>query len=232
VVPVGGGGLIAGVATVAAASRPGLDVFGVQTETYPSMVNALEGSARAVGGVTMAEGIAVTEPGHITLPIVRDLVREVFLVSEPVIEDAVNLLIEIEKVVVEGAGAAGVAALEEHRDRFAGRRVGIVLSGANIDPRLLASVIHRGLVRSGRLARVRVGLDDRPGTLAALLSVVATAGANLLEVQHQRTFADVPLRQAEVDLVVECMDAGHRDELIEAISSASYRVKLLPLEVL
>lgn len=230
VVPVGGGGLIAGTTVAVAARAPGTDVVGVQSDAYPGMVSALDGVDRPVGGPTMAEGIAVARPGAVPLAIVREAGCEVVLVSEPEIEGAVNLLLEIEKVVVEGAGAAGIAALAQHRERFAGRRVGVVLSGGNIDPRLLAAVINRGLVRSGRLARVRVGLDDRPGTLAALLRVVADAGANLLEVSHQRVFADVPIREADVDLVIESQDAQHRDGVIDALQAAGYRVRLLPLD--
>jgi threonine dehydratase len=231
-VPVGGGGLCAGVAVVAQAMAPRAEIVGVQSEAFPSMANALRGERRPVGGPTMAEGIAVPEPGELPLQIVSKIVRDVIVVTEQSIEDAVNLLLEIEKVVVEGAGAAGVAALASERDRFAGKRVGVLLTGGNIDPRLLASVIQRGLVHSGRLARLRISLDDRPGTLAALLGVVARAGANLLEVQHQRLFADVPIRGAEVDLVVECEDAAHRDAVLGAIATDGYRARLLPLDAL
>lgn len=227
VVPVGGGGLMAGALT-AVGDR--VDVLGVQSESYPAFVSALDGVERQMIGPTMAEGIAVTRPGAIATRIVRDAGADVLIVGESDIESAVNLLLEIEKVVVEGAGAAGVAAIAQFGDRFAGKRVGVVLSGANIDPRLLAAVINRGLVRSGRLARVRADIDDRPGTLAALLSVVAKAGANLLDVQHQREFAAVPIREAEVELVIECQDAAHRDLVIDELAAAGYRVRLLPLD--
>jgi threonine dehydratase len=227
VVPVGGGGLIAGVVT-AAADR--VEVVGVQSESYPAFVSALDGVDRPMVGPTMAEGIAVKRPGALATSIVRDAGCDVVIVSESQIESAVNLLLEIEKVVVEGAGAAPVAALAEFRELFAGRTVGVVLSGGNIDPRLLAAVINRGLVRSGRLARVRADIDDRPGTLAALLAVVAEAGANLLDVQHQREFAAVPIREAEVELVIECQDAAHRDAVITALEGTGYRVRLLPLD--
>ncbi|MGH9136946.1 MAG: threonine ammonia-lyase [Acidimicrobiales bacterium] len=230
VVPVGGGGLIAGVAVVAAAKAPRVEVVGVQSEAFPSMANAVSGGNRPVGGPTMAEGIGVAMPGEITEPIVRALTSGVLVVPESAIEEAVNLVLEIEKVVVEGAGAAGVAAVGEYPERFAGRRVGIVLTGGNIDPRLLASIIERGLVRSGRLARMRVTLDDRPGTLASLLTVVGHAGANVLEVQHLRLFADVPVRATEVDLTLECMDPSHRDAVVDAIKAAGYGVRLLPLD--
>jgi threonine dehydratase len=227
VVPVGGGGLIAGVA-LAAAGHP--DVIGVQSESYPAFASAIDGVERPGVGPTMAEGIAVKRPGALTTRIVRDAGCEILVVSETAIERAVNLLLEIEKVVVEGAGAASIAAIDQFRDRFAGRNVGVVLSGGNIDPRLLAVVINRGLVRSGRLARVRAEIDDRPGTLAALLAVVADAGANLLQVEHQREFADVPIREAEVELVLECQDASHRDDVMRALEGAGYRVRLLSLD--
>ena len=227
VVPVGGGGLMAGV-VAAAADR--VEVVGVQSESYPAFVSALDGVDRPMVGPTMAEGIAVKRPGELTTSVVRAAGCDVVIASEAGIESAVNLLLEIEKVVVEGAGAAPVAALDELRERFAGRNVGVVLSGGNIDPRLLAAVINRGLVRSGRLARVRAEVDDRPGTLAAVLTVVAEIGANVLDVQHQREFADVPIREAEVELVLECQDAAHRDAVIDALTNAGYSVRLLPLD--
>ena len=227
VVPVGGGGLMAGVV---AAVVDRVEVVGVQTESYAAFVSALDGVDRPMVAGTMAEGIAVKRPGEIATRIVRDAGCDVVIVSEEQIESAVNLLLEIEKVVVEGAGAAPVAALAQFRERFAGRTVGVVLSGGNIDPRLLAAVINRGLVRSGRLARVRAEVDDRPGSLASLLTVVARAGANLLDVQHQREFADVPIREAEVELVLECQDAAHRDAVIAALLDEGYVVRLLPLD--
>jgi threonine dehydratase len=227
VVPVGGGGLMAGV-VAGVADRA--EVVGVQSESFPAFVSALDGVDRPMVGPTMAEGIAVKRPGEIATRIVRRAGCDVVIASEAGIESAVNLLLEIEKVVVEGAGAAPIAALAELGERFAGRSVGVVLSGGNIDPRLLAAVINRGLVRSGRLARVRAEVDDRPGTLAALLTIVANAGANILDVQHQREFADVPIREAEVELVLECQDAAHRDAVIDALADAGYGVRLLPLD--
>jgi threonine dehydratase len=219
VVPVGGGGLVSGIAVVAAALAPGVEVIGVQTEAWASLV-----PGGRVGGTTIAEGIAVAGPGAVTEPIVRQLVADVLPVSERSIEDAVDLLLEIEKLVVEGAGAAGIAALASHRERFAGRTVGVVITGGNIDPHLLAQIIERGLVRSGRLTRIRIALDDRPGTLASLLKVVGDAGANLVEVQHQRLFVDVGARAADVDLTIECMNAAHRDQVLAAITAAGYAV--------
>lgn len=221
VVPTGGGGLVSGIAVVAAALAPHVEVIGVQSEAWAGMV-----PGGTTGGPTIAEGIAVAGPGAVTEPIVRALVADVVPVAEQAIEDAVDLVVEIEKVVVEGAGAAGIAALATDRERFAGKRVAVVLTGGNIDPRLLVQIIERGLVRSGRLTRLRVLIDDRPGALAKLLRVVGDAGANLVEVQHQRLFVDVGARAADVDLTVECMDAGHRDEVVESVRAAGYAVEL------
>lgn len=232
VVPVGGGGLVAGAAIVAEHLAPHVDIYGVESEVYPSMKRSLEAGVvtKVPGGSTLAEGIAVAAPGEITFPIVQEHVKDVLVVAESAIEDAVNLVLEIEKVVVEGAAATGIAAIGEHRDLFAGRTVGVVLTGGNIDPRVLSSIIERGLVRSGRLARIRVGIDDRPGALAALLTIAGEQGANLIEVSHQRLFADVSLRSADVDLVIESMDAEHRDGVVSAICEAGYRARLLPLD--
>jgi threonine dehydratase len=232
VVPVGGGGLIAGVAIVAHDVAPGCEVIGVQSEAYPGMVNALIGRQAPAGSDTMAEGIAVPAPGTLPLRIVRELVSDVLVVSEAAIESAVNLILDIEKVVVEGAGAAAIAALVSYRERFEGKTVGVLLTGGNIDPWMLSSIIQRGLVRSGRLARLRVELDDRPGALAGLLGVISSARANLIDVQHQRLFADVALRRTDVDLVIECEDVTHRDDVIAQIAAADYRVRLLPADVL
>jgi threonine dehydratase len=211
---------------------PGCEVIGVQSEAYPGMVNALIGRQAPAGTETMAEGIAVPVPGTLPLRIVRELVSDVLVVSEAAIESAVNLILDIEKVVVEGAGAAAIAALVSYRERFEGKTVGVLLTGGNIDPWMLSSIIQRGLVRSGRLARLRVELDDRPGALAGLLGVISSARANLIDVQHQRLFADVALRRTDVDLVIECEDVTHRDDVIAQIAAADYRVRLLPADVL
>jgi len=230
VVPVGGGGLISGIATVAAAKRPDIAVIGVQTKRYPSMIAAVRGDySRVPGGITIAEGIAVADCGEITVPIVRELVRELVTVDEQSLIDAVNLLLDIEKVVVEGAGAAGIAAIAEHPTMFAGKTVGVVLSGGNIDQRVLASIIERGLVRSGRISRLHVVLDDRPGALARLLSVVGEAGANILEVRHDRLFGDVPVRSVDVELWLETADTEHRTAVVEAIRGAGYAASELAI---
>jgi threonine dehydratase len=232
VVPVGGGGLLAGMAVVAAALAPRVELVGVQTETWPSMANLLAGGGAFPGGPTLADGIAVRSPGELTAPLIRDHTAGVVTVSEDAIEDAVNLLLDIEKVVVEGAGAAGIAAVASDRARFAGRTVGVVLTGGNIDPRLLASILQRGLVRAGRLCRLRVALDDRPGALAALLEVVGAAGANVQEVLHQRLFAHIGARAVEVDVTLECLDAAHRDQVVVALGAAGIPARVLPLDEL
>lgn len=231
VVPIGGGGLIAGMAIAAHALRKGVRIIGVQSERYPSMARAFHNDTSPIpAGGTIAEGIAVGVASGITVPIIRELVTDVVTVSEEAIEDAVNLIVEIEKVVVEGAGAAGLAAMLQHRELFAGCNAGIVLTGGNIDPSLLAKILQRGLARSGRISRLRVIIDDRPGSLARLLGVVGAQGANILEVQHQRLFTEAPARSVDVDISVETADADHRDVLLAAIGDAGYPVALLPMD--
>lgn len=230
VIPVGGGGLISGCAIAAKSIKPDIRIVGVQTEAYPSMWASFHGTEYEPYGQTIAEGIAVATPGEITAPIVSEHVDEFHKVSELQIEDAVNLTLDIEKVVVEGAGAAGIAAISANPGSFAGKRVGVVLTGGNIDPRLLSAVIQRGLVRSGRLARLRVEINDRPGALASLLAVIAEAGANLIEVSHQRVFANVPLRLTEVEITVECVDSTHRDSVVTSVNAAGYKTRLLGLD--
>ena len=230
-IPVGGGGLLAGISVVARELCPALELIGVQTEQYPSMRDALQGAPRPVpGGPTMAEGIAVGEAGVLTASLLAAAGAEIVTVSERAIEEAVNLLLEIEKVVSEGAGAAGLAALLDHADRFRGRTVGVVITGGNIDPRMLASIILRGLVHSGRLSRLRVWLDDRPGSLSRLTAAIGQARGNIIEVQHQRLFADNPIRLTEVELTVETMDRAHGTAVVDALKAAGYRVALIPLD--
>jgi threonine dehydratase len=226
IVPVGGGGLIAGIAVVVAERSPGTDVIGVQVDRYPSMVRALRHDPTPLpGGTTLAEGIAVPNAGTLTTPIVRALVADVIVVDEDAIESAVNLLLEIEKTVVEGAGAAGLAAVAEFTPRFAGRRIGIVLSGGNADPRLLASTIMRGLVRSGRLSRLTVDIDDLPGSLARVTAIVAAQRANVVEVAHQRLFSDLSVKSAALELAVETRDRAHTDALVAELRRAGYTVR-------
>lgn len=226
VVPIGGGGLIAGMATAAKAIKPGIEVVGVESALYPSMYNDLYGKSLPMRGDTLAEGIAVKAPGRITTPMVARLVEEIRLVTEVELEHAVALLIEIEKTVVEGAGAAGLAAVLAAPRRFRGRRVGLVLCGGNIDTRLLASVLTRELARGGRLSELQVDLADRPGQLARLTAVIGQAGANIIEVAHQRVFTDLPAKGTLAHLVIETRDRRHLDDTVAAIRAAGFAVEI------
>lgn len=229
VVPIGGGGLISGIATVAKAQPRAIEVVGVQAELYPSMFNRLTGGDLPIGGDTLAEGIAVKEPGGLTARIVRALVDDIVLVGERSLEESVSLLLQIEKTVVEGAGAAGLAALLTHRERFAGRHVGIVLCGGNIDTRLLANVLLRDLARSGRLARLRVRLQDRPGALYGVAKIFHEQAVNIIEIYHQRVFTTLPAKGLITDIECETRDRAHLERLIEALRAASYEVSLVEL---
>jgi len=225
-VPVGGGGLIAGNAVAAQGVRPDIDIVGVEMERFPALWSALRGVPPRFGLSTLAEGIAVKQPGRLTLPIVRERVRELLLVDEADIERAVLLLLEVEKTVTEGAGAAGLAALLRHRERFAGRRVGLILSGGNIDLPVLSLIIQRGLVLSGRLVRLRVALRDVPGALAEVMGIVGSSRANIVHIDHQRTFTELPLEQAAVIITLETRGHLHIQELLENLRSAGYAVDL------
>ena len=227
-VPVGGGGLLAGISVIAREQAPRVELVGVQTDRFPSMVNALTGSTLPCGGPTIAEGIAVPRAGTITSEILRALDVEVVTVTEAAIEEAVCLYLEIEKVLAEGAGATALAALVEHRERFEGRKVGVVLSGANIDLRLLASVITRGLVRTGRLAPLRVSLPDEPGALGRLASLVGECGANIVEVRHERAVLSVHSRAVQVDLTVETSGPDRLAELVDRLGAAGYAPEARP----
>ncbi|MDG5487948.1 threonine ammonia-lyase [Sphingomonas sp. BGYR3] len=229
VVPIGGGGLISGVATVAHATGRPIDVVGVQAELFPSMYNARNGTTLACEGDTLAEGIAVKQPGGHTRQIVEALVNDIVLVGERHLEEAVSLLVQIEKTVVEGAGAAGLAALLAHPERFAGRTVGIVLCGGNIDTRLLANVLLRDLARSGRLARLRIRLQDRPGALYHVAKIFHDQGVNIIEVYHQRVFTTLPAKGLITDIECETRDRAHLDRLIQALRDASYEVSQVEL---
>jgi threonine dehydratase len=222
-IAIGGGGLISGIATAAKALQPNIDIVGVQTMRYPSMYAAINGSAANFGSSTIAEGIAVKEPGGITRAIVEKLVSDIVLVDEGDIEEAIVMLLEIEKTVVEGAGAASLAALMRHRDRFAGRKVGLVLCGGNIDPLMLADIIQRGMVRSGRLARIKVELRDLPGALAKITNVIAESNANIEEVHHQRTFTNLPVQSAEVEFVLKTRNAAHVDEIVAKLEAIGFK---------
>ena len=224
-VPIGGGGLLAGMAVAASASRPGLQLVGVQTERFPPVWNALHGGQRECGQATVADGIAVKSPGSLTLPLLRAHLQQVLLVGEDAIERAILMLLEIEKTVVEGAGAAGLAALLAHRDRFAGRHVGLVLSGGNIEPLMLAEIIHRGMVKSGRLVRLRFDVRDVPGTLAEVAAALARLGANIDEVQHQRAFSSLSVERAQIEVVVQTRGDAHVVRMLDALRGDGYRVE-------
>ncbi len=226
-VPIGGGGLISGISTVARALKPDAEIIGVQAELFPSMYNILKGSDLPIGGDTLAEGIAVKYPGDLTRQFVAAQVDDIQLVGERHLEQAVSLLLQIEKTVVEGAGAAGLAALLANPDRFKGRNVGIVLCGGNIDTRLLANVLLRDLARSGRLARVRLRLQDRPGALFRVFGIFAEQDANVLEIYHQRVFTNLPAKGLITDIECELRDAVHLQALITALAAGGYDVSLV-----
>ena len=226
VVPVGGGGLVAGVSTAAKHLRSGIRVTGVEVERFALVHDALTGGRHPLGASSIAEGIAVDRLGERTLPIIRQRVDEVLLVDEGDIEQAVLMLLEIEKTVVEGAGAAGLAALLKHPDRFAGRKVGLVLCGGNIEPLLLAAIIERGMVRAGRLARLKVGSRDVPGALARITAVVADAGANIDEVHHQRAFSSLSAQNVEIELVLQTRGHEHVTEVLEQLRAAGFDAAL------
>jgi threonine dehydratase len=226
VLPIGGGGLISGMGTAAKALNPNIRMIGIEAGLYPSMYNLVKHASLPIGGDTLAEGIAVKEPGALTHAIISRVVDDIMLVSEAQIERAVALLIGIEKTVVEGAGAAGLAAIIADPHRFRGRKVGLVLCGGNIDSRLLASVLTRELARDGRLARLAIDIPDRPGQLAKVSGVIGGAGANIVEVYHQRVFTDLPAKGTELNLVIETRDAGHLTQTVTALEKAGYRVLL------
>ncbi|OPF62941.1 MULTISPECIES: threonine ammonia-lyase [unclassified Hydrogenophaga] len=222
VIAIGGGGLIAGMATAARAMRPDIQIIGVQTERFPAMYNAIKGTHLPQGSSTIAEGIAVGTPGVIPQAIIRDKVDDLLLVDEGDIEQAIVMLLEIEKTLVEGAGAAGLAAVLKHPERFAGRKVGLVLCGGNIDPMLLASIIERGMVRAGRLARIQVSARDVPGNLARITAIVAEAGANIDEVHHQRAFTLLAAQNVAVELVLQTRGREHVQQVIDALQAAGF----------
>ncbi len=222
VIAVGGGGLIAGIAVAAKALKPSIDIVGVQTSRFPGMVNAIKGTAHPQGSSTIADGIAVGTPGVIATAIIKDLVSDMLLVDEGDIEQAIVMLLEIEKTLVEGAGAAGLAALLKYPERFAGKKVGLVLCGGNIDPLLLASIIERGMVRAGRLARIIVSVRDVPGALAKITATVAAAGANIDEVHHQRAFTLLAAQSVEIELVIQTRGREHIQEVLAALAAAGF----------
>jgi threonine dehydratase len=227
VVAVGGGGLIAGMATAAKAVKPDIEIIGVQTARFPAMVNAIKGTQHPQGSSSIAEGIAVSSPGKIPQAIIASLVNDLVLVDEGDIEQAIVMLLEVEKTLVEGAGAVGLAALLKYPERFRGKKVGLVLCGGNIDPMLLAAIIERGMVRAGRLARIRVSARDVPGTLAKITATVAGAGANIDEVHHQRAFTTLAAQNVEVELVIQTRGPQHIVDVLSQLKLAGLEAQMV-----
>jgi threonine dehydratase len=225
IVAIGGGGLIAGISTAAKALKPAIDVFGVEVKRFPGMYHAVKGTAAEFAASTIAEGIAVKEPGALTLPIIKRNVREIFLVDEGDIEEAIVMLLEIEKTVVEGAGAAPLAALHGNRERFAGRQVGLVLGGGNIDPLMMAEIIQRGMARTGRLSRLLVEIRDIPGSLARVAACVAESQANIEEVRHQRAFTQLAAQNAELELILKTRNRDHVQEIVKALRNCGFNAR-------
>lgn len=227
IVPIGGGGLISGIALAAKSLKPTIEIVGVEAAFYPSMHQAINGLPPHSGGHTLADGIAVKNPGVITRPIVERYVDDILVIDEAAIECGISALAEKQKMVAEGAGAAGVAALIAHPGRFGGRQVGVVVCGGNIDNRILAGVLTRGLVRDGRMASLRIQITDRPGVLARITQIIGEAGGNIIEVHHQRHFHDIPVRNAEIDVLVETRNASHRTQLVERLKAAGFPTRVL-----
>lgn len=225
VVAVGGGGLIAGIAVAAKGLKPDIEVVGVQTLRFPAMFNAVKHQALPQGGSTIAEGIAVGTPGRLTRDIIERKVDDLVLVDEGDIEQAIVMLLEIEKTLVEGAGAAGLAALLKHPQRFRGRKLGLVLGGGNIDPLLLAAIIERGMVRAGRLARIRVSARDVPGSLARITGIVSEAGANIDEVHHQRAFTMLAAQNVDIELVIQTRGPDHIKAVLQALHAGGFQAQ-------
>jgi len=223
VVPIGGGGLIAGNAIAARAVKPSIEIVGVECALYPSMWNAVHRTERPCGGATLAEGIAVSTAGALTLPVVRELVHDIILVDEALIERAVNAFLTLQKTMAEGAGAAGLAAMLGGPKRFAGRKVGLILCGGNIDPRILASVMVRELERGDRIVSFRLTIPDRPGILGQIASQIGALGANILGVDHHRLFLDVPAKGAKLDITMETRDRAHAEEIFRVLAGEGYQ---------
>jgi threonine dehydratase len=230
VVAIGGGGLISGISIAAKALKPSVEVVGVEMVRFPGMYHAMKGSQPTFAASTIAEGIAVKEPGRLTSEIIRRNVSEIVLVDEGDIEESIVMLLEIEKTVVEGAGAAPLAAVMRNRERFRGRKVGLVLGGGNIDPLVLAEIIERGMVRAGRLARVLVEVRDLPGSLARVTACVAEQNANIEQVHHQRAFTALAVQNAEVDLVLKTRNREHVTQIVEALKRAGFNARAHPVE--
>lgn len=230
IVAIGGGGLISGISIAAKSMKPGIDVFGVEMLRFPAMYHAMKGTKAEFAASTIAEGIAVKEPGTLTLPVIARNVAEIFLVDEGDIEEAIVMLLEIEKTVVEGAGAAPMAALIRNRERFAGRRVALVLGGGNIDPLMLAEIIERGMVRTGRLARVMVEVRDLPGSLAKVTACIAEQNASIEEVHHQRTFTQLAVQNVEIDVVLKTRNREHVEQIVAALQRCGFKARAHPVD--
>jgi threonine dehydratase len=222
VIPIGGGGLIAGNAVAARSLRPEIEIVGAEAALYPSMWNALRGENQAVGGATLAEGIAVKNVGKLALPIVRDLVSDIILVDEGQLERAVNAFLTLQKAMAEGAGAAGLAAMLAQPTRFQDRKVGLILCGGNIDPRILASIMVRELERQEHIVSFRLTIPDRPGVLGQIATRLGELGANILEVDHKRLFLDVPAKGARLDVTIETRDGAHAEEILAALAADGF----------
>ena len=227
VVPIGGGGLISGISIAAKELKPEIRITGVEASQYPSMTDALQGKEAVYSGATIAEGIAVKRPGLLTRKVVRALVDHIQLVDEAALEGAVQCLMTEQKIVAEGAGAAGIAAVMEDPDRYAGRRVGVVICGGNIDARVMSSILLRGLIRAGRLVRLRVEIVDVPGALARIAAVAGDAGANIVEVHHRRLFYELPVKRAEIDVILETRDRDHVETVVAGLNEQGFAARIL-----
>jgi threonine dehydratase len=227
VAPIGGGGLIGGIATALKAKRPEIEIFGAECRLYPSMHHAVNNLPPNNGGQTLADGIAVKSPGVLTRAIVEKHVKDVLLLEEEQIEAAVNLLVEVQRLVTEGAGATALAAIAAYPEHFRGRKVAAIISGGNIDSRLLAQVLMRGLFRDGRVVTLRIEISDQPGVLALVARLIGSTGGNIIEVHHQRMFFDLPAKRAEIDVVIETRNAGHAEEIIAALEGAGFDTRRL-----
>ncbi len=224
IIPIGGGGLIAGCAIAARGRKPSIEIVGVECALYPSMWNAIrQGEKKPCGGATLAEGIAVSNAGKLTAPVVRELVSDIILVDEPLIERAVNAFLTLQKAMAEGAGAAGLAAMLAEPKRFRGRKVGLILCGGNIDPRILASIMVRELERDDRIVSFRLTIPDRPGILGQIAGRLGELGANILSVDHHRLFLDVPAKGAKLDVTMETRGQSHAEEIFRALRDEGYR---------
>ncbi|MBN35523.1 MAG: threonine ammonia-lyase [Rhodospirillaceae bacterium] len=230
IVPIGGGGLISGIATAAKAIKPEIEIVGVEAAMFPSMYQSLQGLSVKAGGRTIADGIAVKTPGKVNMPVIKELVSDIILVTEDQLEHGVQTFLEIEKTVSEGGGAAPLAALLAHPERFTGKKVGLVLTGGNIDSRIISAVIEHGLVRDGRMVQLRIEIPDAPGTLAAISKIIGDCDANIIDVYHQRAFSSLPVKQADLDVVLETLDRDHIADIISKLTAAGFQTREMKVE--